>query len=847
MKKILINFIFPFALLIAEAGFAQNIYRNDSGATNSQKRVDEILSRLTVREKIAQLFIVSFSSDPLNRSTIDAIDQVKREGVGGLIIMNSPLTPGAKMINHLQSLSKIPLLVTIDGEWGVSMRFDSVVQFPRQMQLGALPDESLVYQMGVAIGRQSKRLGIDVNYAPTVDINSNPRNPVINTRSFGEVPHTVAEYGKAYMLGMKDAGVLGSAKHFPGHGDTEDDSHHTLPLLSFSKERIDSLELYPFRVLIEAGVDMVMIGHLQIPSLDSSGRPSSISKPIIGGLLRDKLEYNGIVISDALNMKGVSEYMSPELIPLEAYKAGCDFILMPERVSEAITVMERAVERGEISIHSLNMRVRKMLAIKQRAGLLDNYSPISLNNLYDDLNDPNYLSLISKISDNSLTVVKNSNNLIPFKNIKDEKIGYLSLGGDRNGKELASRLMLYTDIDTLVLRGRFTIPELKRSLNSMGDKSAVIIAMHNTDARPQRDFGIDPEQIKLLTEFASGKRVVFVYFGNPLALPFIKGYENFSSVLVAYSNTPSNNNSAAGIIFGSAGAVGKLSVTSGILPAGYSELTEGGLRLSYGIPEDMEIDGKLLEKTVDSVIVNDINIGKYQGAQLLIMKNNRVIMSRSYGNLTTEASTPLNRISGMVSHLPAIIKLAEEERLSLEDFAGKYLKRRGDSHLKSVLISDLIMHRTNISEPDSYIFKYSDENTAALKRLAEYVTLKNFEDYTGDVIYSHIGMNKTYTKGDITYSNANDIAKFISMLKLSGTYGGTKIFEKESAELIANLMHYYSGSLNGSIVWYDQDSDITLVFLSNGAETGKDESHKINTGDILRRRVIDLLSGAKQN
>jgi len=276
MKKYLMNIPLLLLSFISLTVTAQSF----TNSINGQRKIDEIISRLTVREKIAQLFIVSFSSDPRNSSTIEAEALIKKEGVGGLIIMNSGLTSGANMINRLQSLSKIPLLVTIDGEWGVAMRFDSVVQFPRQMQLGALTDESLVYQMGAAIGRQSKRLGIDVNYAPTIDINSNPRNPVINTRSFGESPEIVAKYGKAYMLGMKDAGVLGSAKHFPGHGDTEDDSHHTLPLLNFSKERIDMLELYPFRALIEAGVDMVMIGHLQIPSLDSSGRPSSISKQL---------------------------------------------------------------------------------------------------------------------------------------------------------------------------------------------------------------------------------------------------------------------------------------------------------------------------------------------------------------------------------------------------------------------------------------------------------------------------------------------------------------------------------------------------------------------------------------
>ncbi|PKO95880.1 MAG: hypothetical protein CVU12_08040 [Bacteroidetes bacterium HGW-Bacteroidetes-7] len=839
MKIFIVKFPFLLLLFINLTLTAQST----ANTINGQRKIDEIISKLTVREKIAQLFIVSFSSDPKNKSTIEAEELIKKEGVGGLIIMNSGLTAGANMINRLQSHSKIPLLVTIDGEWGVAMRFDSVIQFPRQMQLGALSDDSLVYQMGTAIAKQSKRLGIDVNYAPTIDINSNPRNPVINTRSFGEIPEVVTKYGKAYMLGMKDAGVLGSAKHFPGHGDTEDDSHHTLPLLNFSKERINSLELYPFRALIEAGVDMVMVGHLQIPSLDSSGTPSSISKPIVTGLLRGELEYEGIIISDALNMKGVSEYMSPELIPLEAYKAGCDFILMPERVTEAITVMEKAVERGEISIHSLNMRVRKMLSVKMKQGILENYYKIPIKNLHEDLNDPNYLSLVSSISDKSVTVVNNRGNLIPLKEIKREKIGYLSVGGERNGKELAAQLQLYTNIDTVVLRGKYTQADLKRALTHLSDKSFVIIAMHNTDARPQREFGIDSTQIKLLTDFAENKRVVFAYFGNPLALPHIQKYENFASVIIGYSNTIHNNKAVAGVIFGSIGAEGRLPVTSGTLSAGHAVKTEGDLRISYGMPEDLKLDGNRIKTEIDSIINSDISAGRYNGAQLILMKNNRVLINDSYGSLTNDMTVRINRISGMIAHLPTMALLAERGKLSLEDFAGKYLKRRGDTHLKNVLLSDILMHRTDISDPDSYKFRYSESNKEALRRVVEYVTLHHFEDWVKDEILSVIGMDRTYIKGDIAYSNANDIAKFISFLRSKGEYGGFKLAENNTTSLILSMMHYYSGSTNGSVVWYDDKSDIALIFLNDKDDLKMDESQKINTGDNLRRRVTELLSG----
>ena len=285
--------------------------------------------------------------------------------------MDDALNPAVDRVNQLHRMAEIPLLVTIDGEWGASMRYPELHAFPRQMQLGALTDESLIYEMGYAVGKECRDLNIHVNFAPDVDINNNAENPVINSRSFGENRDIVARYGAAYMEGMRDAGVCGSAKHFPGHGDTNADSHKTLPVLPFSRERLDSLELYPFRYLIDKNVGMVMVGHLEVPVLDSSGTPASISRPIITGVLKEQLGYDGIVITDALNMNGVSNRMEKKFVPLEAFKAGVDILLMPEDVEASITEIEKAVKRGNVSIADLNEKVRKMLRLKAEAGLFD--------------------------------------------------------------------------------------------------------------------------------------------------------------------------------------------------------------------------------------------------------------------------------------------------------------------------------------------------------------------------------------------------------------------------------------------------------------------------------------------
>ncbi len=825
------------SLFCTKVTLAQNYLTAES---QDSRVVENILERMSVREKIAQLFIVSFSSDTKDRSTIEAIELVKTERVGGIILMNSPLTPAVRMINYLQSLSKIPLLVTIDGEWGAAMRFDSIISFPRQMQLGALPSDSLVYKMGVAIGAQARRVGVDVNFAPTVDVNNNPRNPVINTRSFGQDAHIVANYGVAYMRGMKDAGVMGSAKHFPGHGDTEVDSHNALPLLTFPRSRIDSLELYPFKVLIEAGVDMVMAGHLQIPSLDSSGRPSSISKPIISDLLRRDLEYNGIIITDALNMKGVADYMAPELLPLEAYKAGCDIILMPEKVSLALDIFENAVNNGEISMHSLNMRCKKILTAKMKLGILQGKEPVSFENLDEDLNKPEYSSLISAISQQSLTLLRNEDETLPVKGLKDLQIGYLSLGGDKNGKELADHLSLYTKIDTIILRGDYSNDILLRALNGVSEKDHIIIALHNTDSRPQRDFDLDHRKLKIITDFAINKRVTFIYFGNPLAIPFIKNSSNFKSLIVAYSNTIHNNIAAAHMIFGATSSVGKLPVPAGEYPMGYGIKLEGGKRISYGTGDNMRLDIRKLNSSLDTIVMRDIRENHFYGAQLIVLYNSSVIVNRSYGNLRIDSEVNLNRISALISVLPSITQLKASGKISLEDFAGSDVKLQKRSPYNKALISDLLMHRFSGDGKYPEFPQYSKENLEILNKIIVSKTKLKAEDFIKSELFDKAGMNHTSFKKEGLFSNANDIVKFISIVNRGGEYAGVDILERESASAIDLFAHYHSSTLNGGIVWRDHNRGLTLVFLNNGDESDLNSQSAVKTGDMLRYCLIDF-------
>ncbi|NCC46791.1 MAG: glycoside hydrolase family 3 protein [Bacteroidia bacterium] len=799
-------------------------YRHKESEYDLSVKVDKVLSRMSTREKFAQLFIVAFNDDLTDKSTIEAMELVVKEKIGGLIIMNSSLLPGAEMINRLQSMSEIPLLVTLDGEWGAAMRFDTLIAFPRQMQMAAMRSDSLVFLAGAAIGNQTKRLGMDVNYAPTIDINNNPSNPVINIRAFGENKDVVAKYGTAYINGMQSVGVSGSAKHFPGHGDTDIDSHHALPVLPFSRARLDSLELYPFRRIIESGTDMIMIGHLEIPSLDSTGRPSSISAKVVTELLREELGYNGIIITDALNMKGVSEYMAPEKLPLEAFKAGSDLILMPENVFKALDLMERAVIRGDISEQTLNFKVKKMLMLKAKKGILEFKEPIDTANLEKDLNSQYNKSLIADISEQSITIIKNDNDILPLRNLAKQKLALLSLGGDKFGEEFATLVNSYKKSDTVVLRGDYKTDSLSGILKSFENHDHVIIAMHNTDARPQKGFGIDTLVLETITEFAKEKPVTFVYFGNPLALSFLNGHENFKSVVLAYQNTLFNNIAAVHKIFGATDANGRLPVTTKGYSFDHSITTVGGIRLANRVPTYLSVNYDNFSDKIEGRIALDLENGIYNGAHLILLDGSNIVYNKRFGSFDTTASYGIGNISNMLTLLPATIMLENEGRLSLEEFHG------------NDLISDLLMHRDLVGNSQDGEVYHDLESIEKLKGIIQKKLGGELNGYLMDKMVSPLEIGSFDFTDGIVNTNADEIAKFVYMLFFQGEYAGEKILDQQVTSDILLFLHYHSTDKNGSIVWTDNDHKRAVIFINDGTE-------KSTAGDVIRSAYMEFLSG----
>lgn len=719
------------------------------------RQVDSIFRKLSTREKIAQLMIIEFSSHDGNRKLATQKRLIQKEKIGGLIPMNDVLVPAMKRMNQLNKWAKIPMLITLDGEWGTNMRWKEIPAYPRQMQLGALSSDSLVYEMGKLMGIEHRALKIQVNFAPDIDINNNPNNPAINTRSFGEDKEKVARYGIAIMRGMRDGGLAGSAKHFPGHGDTDVDSHHGLPVLPFTYERLDTLEMYPFKQLIADGIEMVMVAHLSIPALDPSGTPSSISKPIVTGLLREKLGYKGIICTDALNMDGVAKEsgLDKKDIPLAAYKAGADILLMPEDVQNSITVIEQALKRGEITMEGLNERVKKVLALKARLGVFDKgYNPYvnieDLRRLTDQEIIGGYmekkLRLIKNIAKESMTVLYNDNSAgyglpVSFEGKKVAYVGYKNPALGREFGEIANR---YGKVDTILLSNDASLAALKDARNKLRNHDLIIMGFNETDQRPHKGYAINVEEVNFITDWAAEQPMIAVYLGSPYALTRIPGHKNFTAFVLGYINTQVNNFAAAQVVFGGVPAKGVLPVTAASFKVGESVVIPERFREEYH---------EFVGTTLDSAFT---------------------IYPFNMGNTSPQYTV-----------LPQVAELVAGGKIKLSDTVGELLEEDGKN--AGMTIEELLEGYED--KVNAYYLH------ALLNKYRRYTTIEE----AAQAMFAKIGMHHTkfstekitttgYSVPDVI-TNGIDYGKFYFTLKNGGKYAGKQVISPEAAKLLLKV------------------------------------------------------------
>ncbi|WP_374948747.1 glycoside hydrolase family 3 protein [Mucilaginibacter sp.] len=549
--------IFTISLL-TESAFAQKTSLIKA-LNEPNKWVDSVYNKLNRRQRIAQLFFIRAHTNR-GKAYEDSVGKViKDEHVGGVVFFQGGPVRQAVLTNAYQKLSRVPLLVAQDGEWGLGMRLDSTVSYPYQMTLGAIQDNTLIYKMGQMVAYDFKRLGVNINFGPVFDVNNNPNNPVINYRSFGDNKYNVAKKGIAYFTGMESGGLITIAKHFPGHGDTNVDSHFDLPQLSFTRERLDSLEEYPFREAINAGIGGVMIAHMNIPALDTTKNlPSTLSRPIVTDILKDSLRFKGLVASDAMEMKGVTKYFPNGEADLRAFLAGNDLIELSENSKNAEKLIRKAVRQGKISKEEFEAKVKKMLAAKYWAGL-NNFQDISTDNLIADLNRPAAADLVQQLSDAAVTLVKGDSRVLRQDPMKRTAI--ISIGVTGQTTFQRELFKWYPNSQLFIVGKNTPVPELKNMLDALKQYDQIYVSIHDTRLRPASKLDYSSDVKMLVADLAAKPNSVISVFANPYAIAGLPGIERSGALLACYQKDDALQRSAVKVISGQQKPIGKLPVS----------------------------------------------------------------------------------------------------------------------------------------------------------------------------------------------------------------------------------------------------------------------------------------------
>ena len=681
-------------LLFSTFGFSQTTNPLEKKDSVAQKRwVDSIYNTMTLPEKIGQLFMVDvFSKDP--KAKIDKVKKlIETQHIGGIIFSKGGPVRQAHLNNEFQALSTIPLLIGMDAEWGLSMRLDSTYAFPYNMTLGAIKEPRLIEKTGQYIGEHCKRLGVHINFAPVADINTNPLNPIIGSRSFGEDKVNVTNKTIAFTKGMQGAGVLANAKHFPGHGDTETDSHKTLPTINFSAKRIDSVELYPYKQLFKNNLASVMVAHLNVPSLEPRrGYPSSISKHIVTDILQDQLQFKGLVFTDALNMKGAANFTAPGDIDLAAFLAGNDVLLISEDVPKAVQKITDAYYSGDITEARLERSVKKILSAKYKVGL-DHYQPVATDHLVADLNRLKDDILYDELMENAITVIKNKSELLPIRHLETKKIAYVKLG-DADDTAFLEELKKYTKIHVIQAN------KLDALLTKLQAYNTVIVGFHKATDNPWQPYSFTDQELVWLYEIARTNTVVLDVFANPYALLDLKTTENFESVMMSYQNSTVSQQKSAQIIFGALPAKGALPVSCGPeFPVGTSLTTTDLKNLAYGIPERVGMSSQKLQK-IDSLVHTAIDSMMIPGAQVLVARHGKVIYNKTFGFHTYKGLNPVKpsdiydvaSLTKILATLPLLMELEEQGIVHLNSKLGTLLPGYKNSNKDTITLKQMLSH-----------------------------------------------------------------------------------------------------------------------------------------------------------
>ena len=733
---------------------------------NQEKWVDSIYNNLTLDEKIGQLFFIQATSKNKNNSE-KILNNIKNFKIGGLIFSTGHPSIQANLTNKYQNASKTPLMISMDAEWGVGMRLDSVPKFPWNMSLGAIKNDLLIEKIGSEIGNQFKRLGIHMNFAPVIDINTNSKNPIIGNRSYGENKINVSEKGISFTKGIQSNNVLATAKHFPGHGDTSKDSHLTLPTINFDEKRIKKVELYPFKKLIEDGLSAVMIAHLNVPSLEKENMlPSTLSKNIIEKTLIKELNFNGLIITDALEMKGVAEFTKKN-VDLMAFLAGNDILLMSSDISKGIKSIKKSIKKGKISEQRLARSVKKILKAKYKVGL-NSYKSIETTNLIDDLNSISVTNLINKSIESIPTLIKNKSNVIPVK-LDTESILNIQFGNS-DGLIFNDYLNKFKKIRSIKASNINT-----NDLNSLlANHKLIIVSFHMKSDTPwenmNKKFSDNEQDILKLIDEHDNK--ILASFTNPYTLSLLN-LKSYNSVIVGFQNNYEFQKTIAQQIFGAKEIKGNLPVS---INETYKEGTGIILKnlniLSYADPEMVGVDRKKLNK-IDSLVNYAIQNEMTPGAQILVAKNSKIIYDKSFGrlryneNLKTNSETiyDLASLTKILVTTPIIMNLVDKNIIGLETKLKEIIPRYEKSNKSEISVKELLsghaalqawipFYKLTLDEknrPSSKYYSFSRNRTNSVKVSPDLYLRTDYIDTIRNIIEKSDLLKNKYKYSDLSY------------------------------------------------------------------------------------------------
>lgn len=744
------NFIDP-----SKVGF--NFFEDSK---SERKWVDSVYNTMTLEEKIGQLLFVSAYSNKGETHFKEIEKQIESYKIGGLLYLQGSAVKQAKLTNRLQAKSKIPLFITIDAEWGLNMRLDSTYKYPYNMTLGAIKDISLIEKMGQQMGEECKKMGIHFNFAPVLDINTNPTNPIIGYRSFGENKYEVTNRSIALMKGVQNTGVFSTGKHFPGHGDTSVDSHVGLPVLKFDRQRLDSIEIYPYKPLFDKGLQSVMVAHLNVPALEEKENyPTSLSYKVVTELLQEQMGFKGLIFTDGLNMKGATNFRKNGDLELESMLAGNDVLLNPDNVAVAFEKLKQAYTDTILTDKRLEHSVRKILKFKYKGGL-NKYKPVKIDNIVSELNPAENTTLQYKLYENAITVLKNANNIVPIQDLQKTKIAYLKLGDDQ-GKTFLTTLQKYTEITDFTESVSKPVDSLQSDLN---DFDTVIIGLHKSDKTWWKIQDFTEKELEIIDKLSANKKVIIDVFTKPYSLAKVKSFDNVAVVIVSYQNGDIAQELSASLLFGAIESKGKLPVSVGQhFKIGDGLETKKLNILGFTNPESVGMNSKILAK-IENTALKAI-IGKMTpGIQVLVARKGKVIYQKSFGHHTYKKDVKVKNsdiydvasLTKIVATLPNVMQEYDAEKINFDTTLGTLIPQAKGTDKDSIKLKDFLSHYARLQAWIPFYKATLDSNKIPLKKYYSKTFSDKFTKQVSENLFIRNDFNDSIIK---TILNSNLLDK----------------------------------------------------------------------------------------